>query len=126
MAIELVTLSDHLICCPLLLLPSVFSRIRVSSNELALHHQVAQVLELRLQHQSFQLTFRFISFRIDCFYFLAVQGTLKSLLQPQFKSISSSALNFLHGPTLTSINDYWKNHSFDYVDLCWQSNVSAF
>ena len=32
---------------------------------------------------------------------------------PQFKSISSSALSFLYGPTLTSIHDYWKNHSFD-------------
>ena len=82
MAIELVTLSNHLIfCCPLLLLPSVFSSIKVFSNELALLHQVARVLELRLQHQSFQLTFRFISFRIDCFDFFAVQGTLKSLLQ---------------------------------------------
>ena len=45
---------------------------------------------------------------------------------PQFKSIRSSALSFLYGPTLTSIYDYWKNHSFDWMDLCWQSNVSAF
>ena len=44
---------------------------------------------------------------------------------PQFKSINSSALSFLHSPTLTSIHDYWKNHSLDF-DLCWQSNVSAF
>ena len=45
---------------------------------------------------------------------------------PQFKSINSSAFNFLYSPTLTSIHDYWKNHSFDYMDLDWQSNVSAF
>ena len=45
---------------------------------------------------------------------------------PQFKRISSLALSFLYGPTLTSIHDYWKNHSFDSMDLCWQSNVSAF
>ena len=45
---------------------------------------------------------------------------------PQFKSINSSALSFLYSPTLTSIHDYWKNHSFDQVDLCWQNNVSAF
>ena len=44
---------------------------------------------------------------------------------PQFKSIDSSALSFLHSPTLTSIHDYWKNH-LDQTDLCWQSNVSAF
>ena len=58
------------------------------------------------------------------FDLLAVQGTLKSLLQHQFKSINSLALSLLHGPTLISIHDYWKNHSFDYTDLCWQSNVS--
>ena len=45
---------------------------------------------------------------------------------PQFKSISSSALSFLCGPTLTSIHDYWKNYRFDYMDFCWQSDVSAF
>ena len=45
---------------------------------------------------------------------------------PQFKSISSSALSFLYSPTLMSIHDYWKNQSFDWMDLCWQSNVSAF
>ena len=55
----------------------------------------------------------FISFRTDRFDLLAVQGTLKSLLQNQFKSISSSVLRLLHDPTLTSIHDYWKNRSFD-------------
>ena len=37
-----------------------------------------------------------------------------------------SVPSFLYGPTLTSIHDYWKNHSFDYTDLYWQRNVSAF
>ena len=45
---------------------------------------------------------------------------------PQFKSINFLALSFLHSPTLTSIHDHWKNHSLDQMDLCWQSNVSAF
>ena len=45
---------------------------------------------------------------------------------PQYKSIDSLALSFLYRPTLKSIHDYWKNHSFDYMDLCQQSNVSAF
>ena len=55
------------------------------------------------------------SFRIDWLDLLAVQGTLKSLPQhhSQFKTINSSALSFLYSPTLTSIHDYWKNHSFD-------------
>ena len=44
----------------------------------------------------------------------------------QFKSINSSALRLLHGSTLISIRDYWKNHSFDYMDLCQQNDISAF
>ena len=67
-----------------------------------------------------------ISFRIDCFDLLAVQGTLKSLLQHH-----SSKASILQHPAffmvqLTSIHDCWKNHSFDQMDLCWQSNVSTF
>ena len=54
-----------------------------------------------------------ISFRMDWLALLAVQGTLKSPPTPQFKSINSSALSFLHSPTLMSIHDHWKNHSFD-------------
>ena len=54
-----------------------------------------------------------ISFRMDWFDLLAVQGTFKSSPIPQFKSISSSVLSFLYSPTLTCIHDYWKNHSFD-------------
>ena len=45
---------------------------------------------------------------------------------PQFKSINSYALSFLYSPTLTSIHDYWKHHSLDSMDFCWQSNISAF
>ena len=44
----------------------------------------------------------------------------------QFESINSSVLSLLYGPALTSIHDYWKDHSFDYTDLCQQSDVSAF
>ena len=44
----------------------------------------------------------------------------------QFKNINSSVLSFPYTPTLTSIHDYWKNHSFDYMDLCHQSDIFAF
>ena len=54
-----------------------------------------------------------ISFRIDWFDLLAVQGTLKSLPAPQFRNINSLVLSLLYGPTLTSVLDYWKNDSFD-------------
>ena len=45
---------------------------------------------------------------------------------PQFKSINSSALSLLYGSSLTSVHDYWKNHSFDHMNLCQQSDVFAF
>ena len=81
---------------------------RISSS-----HQVAKVLELQLQHQSFQLTPR-TDLLMDWLDLLAVQATLKSLLQHHSsKSIDSSALSFLYGLTLTSIHDHWKNHSHD-------------
>ena len=59
-----------------------------------------------------------ISFRTGWFDFLALQGTLKSSPTPQFESINSLSLSLLYGPTLTFIRDYWKNHFFDYTDLC--------
>ena len=81
MSIELVMLSNHLIIChPLLLLPSIFPSIRVFSNKSALP-QVAKVLELQLQYQSSSEYSGLISFRIDWFDLLEVQGTLMSLLQ---------------------------------------------
>ena len=80
MSIESVMPSNHLILChPLLLLPLILTRIRVFSNELTL--QVAKVLEFPLQLSPSNEYSGLISFRMDWFDFLAVQGTLKSLLQ---------------------------------------------
>ena len=45
---------------------------------------------------------------------------------PQFQSTNYSALSLFYGSALISLHDYWKNHSFDYTDYCWQSDVSAF
>ena len=68
-----------------------------------------------------------LSFRIDWFWSpCSPKDPQESSSTPQFKSINPSVLRLLYGPTLTSMHDYWKNHSFDYADLCWQSNVSAF
>ena len=61
-----------------------------------------------------------ISFRINWLDLFAIQGTLASSPAPQFKSINSSALSLLYGPTLTSICDYRKNHSFHYTGLTQQ------
>ena len=54
------------------------------------------------------------------------KGLSRSSPAPQFKSVSSLALSLLYGPNLTYINDYWKNHGFDYTDLSCESDVSAF
>ena len=87
-------------------------------------HQVAKVLEL--QHQSFQWISRLISFRIDWFDLLSVEGTLKeSSSAPQLESIKSSILSLRSGQALTSVHDYWKDHSFDSSDLSRECDVST-
>ena len=90
-------------------------------------HEVAKVLEFKLQHQSLQWTPRTYLLQdglvgSPC----SPRDSQESSPTPQFKSINFSVLSFLHSPTLTSIHDRWKNHSLDQTDLCWQSNVSAF
>ena len=115
---ELVMLSNHLVIChPLPLLPSVFPRIRVFFNELALHIRWPKYWSFSFSIV-LPVNIQVVSFRNDWFDFLAVEGTLKSLLQHhQFESINSSVLSFLYGPALTSLHDHWKNHSFEYRDL---------
>ena len=115
MSIELVMPSSHLILCrPLLLLPSVLPSIRVSSNESALCMRWPKYWEFHLQHHSFQRTPRTDLLQnglvgSPC----GPRDSQESSLTPQFKSINSSALSFLHSPTLTSIHDHRKNHSLD-------------
>ena len=114
MSIESVMPSNHLILCHLpLLLPSIFPRIRVFSNESVLHIRWPKYWSFSFNISPSSEYSGLISLRIDCFDLLAVQGTLKSSPTPQVKSIYSSALSFLYSPTLTSIHDYCKNHSFD-------------
>ena len=114
MSIELVMPCNHLIlCCPVLLPPSIFPSIRVFSNESVLCIRWPKYWSFSFNISPSNEYSGLISFRIDWLDHLEVQGTLKSSPTPQFKSISSSALNFLYSPTLTSIHDYWKSHSFD-------------
>ena len=97
-----------------LLLPSVFPSIRVFSKESVLHIRWPK-------HWSFSFSISpsseysgLISFTMDWLDLFAVLETLKSFFPtPQFRSINSLVLSFLYSPTLTSIHDYWKNHSFD-------------
>ena len=114
MSIESVMPSNHLIFCrPLLLLPSIFSSIRVFFNESALHIRWPKYWSFSFNISPSNKHTGLISFRMDWLDLLAVQGTLKSPPTPQFKSINSSVLSLLYGPTFTSIHDYWKSHSFD-------------
>ena len=89
MSIELVMLSNHLILChPLLLLPSIFPSVRVFSNELALRVKWPKHWNFSFSISPSNEYSGLISFRIDWFDFLPVQGTLKSLLQHQSSKAS--------------------------------------
>ena len=101
--------------------------IRVFSNESALWIRWPKYWSFSFNISPSNEHSGLISFRMDWLDLLAVQGTIKSLLQHHSsKSINSLALSFLYSPTLTFRHDYWKNHSLDQMDLCWESNVSAF
>ena len=104
-----------------------FPAIRVFSNESTLCIRWPKYWRFSLSSTNHSSEYSgLISFRIDWLDLLAVQEILESSLTRQFKSIHSSALTLLYGPTLISIHDYWKNHSFDYTDLCQKNDTSAF
>ena len=114
LSIELVMPRSHLLLCHPLLMAPIPPSIRVFSNESTLRMMWPKYWEFQLQHQSFQWAPR-TDFLQDglvgspC----SPRESQKSSPTPQFKSINSLALSFLHSPTLTSIHDHWKNHSLD-------------
>ena len=125
MSIGSVMSSNHLIFfCLLFLRPSIFlasgsfpvNRLFTSGRQSIRVSASISVLSMNIQHW----------FPLGLTDLLAVPEILESSSAPQFKSISSSVLSFLYSPTLTSIHDHWKKHSFDCTDLCWQSNISDF
>ena len=121
MPIALVMSSNHLILCHLLLLPSIFPSIRANSSESAFCIRWPK-------YWSFSIN---PSVNNQGWFSLGLTDLVSLLSQesspaPQFKSINSSMLSLLYGPTLKSVHYYWENHSFDYTDLCWQNVVSAF
>ena len=104
MSMELLMSSNHLIlCCPLLLLPSIFPSISIFSKKSVLHIRWAKDWSFSFNISPSNEYSGLISFRMDWLDLLAVQGTLKSSPTPQFKSINSSALSLLYSPTLTYI-----------------------
>ena len=123
MSNESVMPSNHLILChPLLLLPSIFPSIRVFSNESVLLIRWPMYWSFSFSISPSNEYSGLTSFRTDRLD-LAVQESSQA---PQFEDISSLALSLFYCPALTSTHDYWKNHSFDYTDLCGQSNISDF
>ena len=126
MSVELVMLSNNLNLCCLLLLPSVIPRIRVFSSELALCIRWPKYLSFSFSISPSNEYSGFISLGTNWFDLFCPRNSQESSPTPQFQSINSLVLSLLYGPTLTSIQVYWKNHSFDDMDLCWQSDVFAF
>ena len=106
---------NHLILChPLILTPSIFPSIRIFSNDSVLYIRWPKYWSFSFSISPFNEYSGLISFRMDWLDLLAVQGTLKSLLQHHSsKASNSSVLSFLYVPTLTSIHNYWKNQSLD-------------
>ena len=120
MSIESVMPSNHLILChPLLLLPSIFPSIRVFSNESALHIRWPKYWSFSFSISPSNEHPGLISFRMDWLDLLAVQGTLKSLLQHH-----SSKASILQ-QTLTYMTA-GKTSALTRLDLCRQSNISDF
>ena len=111
-------LSSHVILCHSLLLPSFFPSVKVFSSESTLHIRWPKYWSFSFSISPSNEYSELISFRIDWFDLLAVQETLESSPAPQFESINPLTLSLTYGPTLTSILDYWKSHSFEYMDLC--------
>ena len=113
MSIESVMPSNHLIvCCPLLLLPSIFPSIRDFSYESALRIRWPKCWSFSFNISPSNEYSGLTSFRMDWFESpCSPRDSQESSPTPQFKSINSSALSFLSSPTLTTIHDHWKNHS---------------
>ena len=110
---------------PLLLLPSIFPSIRVLSNESTLCIRWLKYWSFSISPSSEYsglIFFRIALFCSPC----RPRNSQESSPTPQFKSINTSVLSLLYGPVLTSVHDYWKKHSLDFMALCWQSDVSAF
>ena len=89
-------------------------------------HKVAKILDLSLSSTHSNEYLSLISFNWLVWSPCSPRDSQESFPTPQFESINSSVLSLLYGPTFTSIHDYWKNHSLDCTDLCWQNDASSF
>ena len=124
MSIESVMPSNHLILCrPLLLLPSIFPSIRVFSNESVLPIRWPKYWSFSFNISPSNEYSGLISFRIDCLDLL--EGLSKGLSRVFSNTTVQNHQFFKCSAFFIAQHDSWKNHSFNSMDLCWQSNVSA-
>ena len=133
MSIELIMPSKYLILYGILLLwPSIFPSIRVFSDELALCIRWPKYWSFSYSISPSNVKDRERVFRVDFLKDLLVwspcypRDSQESSPAPQFQNINSSVLCLLYGPAVTSVCDYWKDHSLEYMDRCRQSDVFAF
>ena len=117
---------DGILCHPLLFRPSIFPSIRLLPSQSVLRITWPKYWRFSFNISPSNEYSGLISSRMDWLDLLAVQGTLKSLLQHHSSKAPILQCSVFFSPTLTSIHDHWKNHSFDYMDFCWQNDVSAF
>ena len=124
MSIESVMPSSHLILChPLLLLPPTPPSIRVVSNESTLCMRWPKYWSFSFNISPSNEHLGLISFRMDWWISLQSKGLSRVFFNGIVQKQQFVVLTFLYSPTLTSTHDHWKNHSFDQMGLCWQSNV---
>jgi len=114
MSIDSVMPSNHLIlCCSLLLLPSIFPTIRIFSNESVLHIKWSKSWSFSFSISPSNKYSGLISIRIDWLDLLAVQGLSRVFSNTTVQKHHFFSAQLFYGPTVTSTLDYWKNHSFD-------------
>ena len=127
MTTESVKLLNRLIlCCPLLFCPSFFPSIRYFSNKSTLRIRWPRYWSFSFSISLSSEYSGLISFRIYLFDLLVIQGTLKVFSNTTVRKHQFFGAQPSFRPIFTSVQDYWENHSFDYTDLCQQSDVSTF
>ena len=134
MCIESVMLTNHLNLSHLLCLQSLPASISFCLQSLLASVSFSMSWHFTSGGQSIGASATVPPMNIQDWFITGLTGLISFLSEGLLRVSSSTTiwnhhslvLSFLYDPNLTSIHDHWKNHSFNYMDLCWQSNVSSF
>ena len=128
MSIELIMPSNHSILCrPFHLLPWIFLSNRVFFQRVGFLHQVVKVFKALASASVFPMNIQdWLPLGLTGLISLQSKGLSRVFSNTTVQKHQFFSAQLSYSPTLTSIHDYQKNHSFDYIDLCWQSNIPAF